>query len=175
MLVRVCLLVLSQPVPEGFVPHNTAEQMRFNLKLEGEGWSFDWADQEDRVRGTVTPPELAAGSPLQVSIAVGAFASGDFDGPVTVTLEHLDGSWRELSTVHPAPMVPRVWNATFTPPASGQHRLEISFRSTRVKSISAPLEVGMGRVSTPLALGLASALVLAFVAVGLLQLFRARS
>ena len=89
------VLVVSQPVPDGFVPQNTAEHMTFSLKQGSGGWTFDWADTEDRVRGTLTPSELSSGDPIVVSVAVGSFEGNDFNGPVTLTLKQLSRSRSE--------------------------------------------------------------------------------
>jgi len=164
-------IVLSQPPPEGFVPENNADRMAFVLKPSPTGASFDWSDVEDRVRGTVSPRELSAGDPLSVSVAVGSFATGDLDGPVTLGLEQVGGSWKALETVAPSKEVPRVWNATFTPPDRGAYVLKVTFRSSHQKSLKAPLEVGMGRVSPNTALGIGIGAILLGVVYGLFILF----
>jgi hypothetical protein len=139
-------IALGQPVPEGFAPRNTADRMTFLVKSAPAGWVLDWFDTEDRVRGTVTPSELSAGDPLTVSVSIGAFSGGDFDGPVTLSLEAVGGTYRELQTVPAPATTPRVWTAKFIPPATGTYSLEIAFRTSRQKPLRGLIEVGMGRV-----------------------------
>jgi hypothetical protein len=164
-------LVVSQPVPEGFVPENTADKTFFEVKPDRAGFSFDWSDSEDRVRGTITPRDVSAGEPVTVSVAVGSFAGGDFEGPVTIGLEAKDGDWRVLETVSPPKAPPRVWNATFTPPSTGSYSVKVTFRTTRLKSVRGVVEAGMGRVSTRVALGAGIGAILLAVVYGLYLLF----
>ncbi len=164
-------IVLCQPPPEGFVPQNTADLMTFRLQPDKNGLSFDWSDAEDRVRGTVSPKELSAGGPFTLSVAVGSFASGDLDGPVTLGIEQVGGTFKALETVAPTKTTPRVWNATFTAPESGSYLLKVTFKSSHQKSLKGPVEVGMGRVSPTTAIGLGAAVVLAGLAYGLFLLF----
>ncbi|MBL8936038.1 MAG: hypothetical protein JNM69_15885 [Archangium sp.] len=164
-------VVLSQPVPEGFVPENTADKTAFAVKADRSGYSFDWSDSEDRLRGTLSPSELSSGDPLTISVALGSFAGGDFEGPITLGLEQVDGDWKALETV-PAPKTePRVWNATFTPPASGRYAVKATFRSSRQKSVRGVIEVGMGRVSATVGLGVGIGAILLAVVYGLFILF----
>lgn len=164
-------IVLSQPVPEGFVPENTADRTTFVVTTDRAGASFDWSDSEDRVRGTLSPNELSSGDPLTVSVAVGSFAGGDFTGPVTLGLEQVDGAWKALETVRAPNEAPRVWNATFTPPAQGTYAIKVSFRTSRQKSVRGLIEVGMGRVSTTVGLGVGIGAILLAVVYGLFILF----
>lgn len=164
-------VVLSQPVPEGFVPENTSDKTTFRVVADRSGWSFDWSDQEDRVRGTVTPRELSSGDPLTVSVAVGSFQGADYDGPVTLGLEQVGGEWKALETVAAPKEPPRTWNATFTPPESGTYHLKVTFRSSRQKSVRGVVEVGMGRVSKTVGLGIGIGAILAAVVYGLFILF----
>ncbi|MDX2013462.1 MAG: hypothetical protein SFW67_24940 [Myxococcaceae bacterium] len=164
-------LVLTQPVPEGFQPENTADRMTFSLSQSAAGSTFDWSDQENRVRGTISPAELSSGDPFQVSVAVGAFEGQDFEGPVSLTLRALDGEWRDLKTIQPQREPPRTWAAEFVPPASGRYQLEVAFRSSRMKSIRGPLDVGMGRVSKTTGLSIGIGAILLAVVYGLFVLF----
>ncbi|MCU0697319.1 MAG: hypothetical protein MUC96_12395 [Myxococcaceae bacterium] len=163
--------MLTQPVPEGFQPENTADRMTFSLTQSAAGWTFDWADQENRVRGTVSPAELSSGDPFKVSVAVGAFEGQDFEGPVSLSLEAVDGAWRQLETVPPPRAPPRTWAAEFVPPAPGTYQLEVAFRSSRMKSIRGTVEVGMGRVSKTTGLAIGIGAILLAVVYGLFLLF----
>ncbi|MCA3014908.1 MAG: hypothetical protein INH41_21185 [Myxococcaceae bacterium] len=165
-------VVLSQPVPEGFRPENTAARMTFQPRAGSAAWSFDWADQEERVRGTISPGELSSGDPITVSVTVGAFEGRDFDGPVSLSLEQTDGPWRELTTVAAPAAPPRVWTARFVPPSSGRYQLEVSYRSSRLKPLRGPLEVGMGRVPRAVGLSVGIGAILLAVVYGLVLLFR---
>jgi hypothetical protein len=172
MFLSACLtLVLSQQPPEGFAPQSTSELMTLRLRSAKSGLSFDWSDAEDRVRGTISPHELAAGEPFTVSVAVGSFASGDFDGPVTLGLEQVEGPFRVLETVAPSQAQPRVWKATFTPPDQGHYLLKVTFKSSHQKPLQGSVEVGISRVSSTTALGLGVVLVLAGLSYGLFLLF----
>jgi hypothetical protein len=164
-------VVLSQPVPEGFVPENTADKTTFRLVSDRAGWSFDWSDQEDRVRGTVQPAELSSGDPFTVSVAVGAFQGAEYDGPVTLGLDQVGGDWKALETVPPAKEAPRTWSTTFTPPSTGQYLLKVTWRSSRQKSVRGTLDVGMGRVSREVGLGIGIGAILLALVYGLFILF----
>ncbi len=172
MFLRAYLaLVLCQPPPEGFVPENTSDRTAFRVEPDKNGLSFDWSDAEDRVRGTVSPAELSSGEPFTVSVAVGSFASGDLDGPVTLGIEQVGGTFKALETVAPSKTQPRVWNATFTAPDPGSYVIKVTFRSSHQKSLRGPVEVGMGRVSTRMAMGLGASVVLSGLLYGLHLLF----
>ncbi len=164
-------IVLGQPVPEGFVPENTADKMSFRLVDSGKGTSFDWSDTEERVRGTVTPGRPAAGEEVTISVAVGSFSGAPYEGPVTLGLEEEGGGYRQLETVPGRTEEPRVWNATFVPPDSGAYTIEIAFRTSHQKSIKGKLDVGLARVSTTVALGLGLGAILAAIGYGLFILF----
>lgn len=164
-------IVLCQPPPEGFVPENTADRTAFRVQPDKNGLSFDWSDAEDRVRGTISPAELSAGDPFTVSVAVGSFASGDLDGPVTLGIEQVGGTFKALETVAPAKTQPRVWNATFTAPDPGSYVIKVAFKSSHQKSLRGPVEVGMGRVSARMAMGFGASVVLAGLLYGLFLLF----
>ena len=64
-----------------------------------------------------------------------------------------------------------MWNATFTPPAAGTYALKVSFRTSRQKSVRGVIEVGMGRVSTTVGLGVGIGAILLAVVYGLFILF----
>lgn len=149
----VAAAVLAQP-PDGFIPDNTNALTQFSLKPGSDGSSFDWADQEDRVRGTVTPKDLKAGKSITISLSVGPIA-GDYAGPVTVGLESQNGTVRQSITVAPPTAQPRVWNATMTVPEAGEYWLKVGFRTTRFKTLKAPVEVGAGGVPEGFALAFA--------------------
>ncbi|MER2561377.1 MAG: hypothetical protein ABTQ32_11675 [Myxococcaceae bacterium] len=123
------------------------------------------------MRGTISPSEFSSGDPLTVSVAVGSFSGGDFEGPVTLGLEQAKGEWKALETVAAPKSAPRVWNATFTPPEAGPYTLKVSFRTSRQKSVRGAIEVGMGRVSTTVGLGVGIGAILLAVVYGLFILF----
>lgn len=166
------IMVLAQPVVEGFRPQNTRELTTFAMKNTEAGWVFDWRDGEERVRGTVSPPTVSALAPVSVSLALGAFASGDLNVPVSVELRSVDGNWRELLTIQPPPTSPRVWVATFTPPAEGTYELEVAWRSSRRKSIHGELHVSPERVSRRTGTAVALGAILLAVVYGLFSLFK---
>ncbi len=165
-------MLLSQRPPDDFVPANTADLMRLAIKPETAAWTFDWSDAEDRVRGSLTPKSAGSGDPITISVAVGSFASGDFDGPVTIGLEQVDGPWKELATVPPPPGDKKLWTATFVPPETGEYAVKITYRSSHQKGLRGTFEVSMGHV--PKFAGLAVALTAITLAVvyGLFLLFK---
>lgn len=164
-------IVLGQPVPEGFVPENTADLTTFRVDRSSSGTSFDWSDTEDRVRGTVVPASPTATDEMTISVVVGSFAGGTYEAPVSIGLRQLDGEFKQLVTV-PAPKTePRVWNASFVPPDTGMYQLEVAFRTTRQKSIKGKIEVGMGRVSKKTALGVGLGAIVLAIGYGLFILF----
>ena len=119
-----------------------------------------WADAEDRVQGSIRPPEPRARNPLEVSVHVGTFQGNPFDGPVTLTLRKSGERQGEEHTVARGKVS---WNATFVPPDEGAYVLDVAFRSTRLKVTHAPVEVAAAKLSRlPWWLLLGAALATAF-------------
>ncbi|WP_141589547.1 hypothetical protein [Myxococcus sp. AB056] len=108
------------------------------------------------------------GEPISVSLHVGNFEGPEFDGPLTVTF-HPTGSPSQQTKTLTRDGVN--WHTQFTPDEPGPWDLEVRYRGTHLKVITArfsvassPLPRGMGWVlilvgaGTALALGLRNVL-----------------
>jgi hypothetical protein len=101
---------------------------------------LNWADDEDRLKGALSPLPLRAAVPMQVSVSVGTYSGPEFDGPVTITLKAPGQPKGETLEVK-RPAGERLWLARFTPTEQGAHTLEFSFRTTRLKRVVAIIDV----------------------------------
>lgn len=141
MLLPVTLAFAFGQLP---VDPHAGEHALATLRLDPEpaGWTFAWQDTDERLKGTLTPRAPRAGAPLTVSAAVLPLTGPDFDGPVTFSLRPLAelGSTESFTVTRPDGA--KTWSATFTPREPGEHRLEISWRSTHHKVVRGVVPVG---------------------------------
>jgi hypothetical protein len=133
-----------------------------------------WADAEDVVRGTLTPFPIRAGTPFTVSLVVGTVQGEDFSGPVTVALRPLaDLGGTESATVARR-AGERAWVHVFTPKQDGEHRLEVSFRTTHLKVARGVIPVAEAKLPRWLSYAIGGGLIAASVSVGVWLTFRRR-
>ncbi len=102
-----------------------------------EGTELAWSDAEERIQGTVSPPEPKAGEDLTVLVHVGSFEGPAFNGPVRLGLRGPDGYKQHLVVQQGD----RGWRAVFRPPEPGVYTLDVGFRTTRDKVAHARLEI----------------------------------
>jgi len=159
-------LLAQAPVPRGLEATNELERVK--LDYGARSITFDWADAEDRIKGTLTPPQPRQGQPLTVSVFVGSFQGEAFAGPVTLSLKPVGGMGKgEVITVI-RPQGERNWTHTFVPSERGDHVLEVAFFSTRRKVARATLAIGDPGVPTWLAAVIAGSLVLFIIGGGVM-------
>ncbi|MBI3185920.1 MAG: hypothetical protein HYZ28_27610 [Myxococcales bacterium] len=135
-------------------PTDQIEVRRTDQALE-----LSWADAEDRLRGAVFPARPRAREELRVSVDVGSFEGKPYEGPVTIGLRHGQLPAQAVTVSRSG----KTWSAVFLPEEHGAYQLDVSFRSTRLKQLHAPLEVWpapLGRLPWLLLLGALAALLL---------------
>jgi hypothetical protein len=98
-----------------------------------------WSDAEERLKGSIQPDLPREGEPLKVLLNVGSFEGAEFQGPLTLTLREAGDTLGQTKLVTKGPVN---WSAEFTPEQEGHHTLNVSFRTTRLKSLNADFEVG---------------------------------
>lgn len=126
----VAFLVTQLPID---VRAGESDLSTLKIELSGAVQTVNWSDAEDRVRGTISPVTLHAGQPMKVSVSVGAFQGEEFAGPVTFSLRPIeDIGGADTVTVKRGPGE-KAWAHEFIPREAGEHRLEISWRTTRLK------------------------------------------
>lgn len=134
------LVALAADPSLAVAPDEPSGLDRINVSTTRASMELSWSDNEDRLKGALSPFPLRANVPMQVSVSVGTYSGPEFDGPVTITLKAPGQQKGELIEVKRAPGE-RLWLARFTPVEEGQHTLEFSFRTTRLKRTVATLDV----------------------------------
>lgn len=142
------IVLLAQPLgPPTERPDGVAARDEVSLSVGATTLDFTWADVEDRVQGTISPRYPVEQAPIDVSAHVGTFQGSEFDGPVTLTLKPKGivggGQTKTLRRAKGE----RAWRATFLPEEAGPHTLEVSFLTTRLKVVSATIEVVPAKLS----------------------------
>jgi hypothetical protein len=131
-----------------------------------ETWNLSWNDTEDVLRGSIAGHTFRVGEPIVMSLNLNSYNGGEYGGPLTVSLRPLlEMGGGESHTVERNPK-DRLWAVTFTPQEEGDHRLEVSFRTTHLKSVRATLEVSDARVPPWVGATIAAALILMAVGAG---------
>lgn len=164
MFTMPCLLFAALAADPATALDPSAGPDRIAVTASKATLELAWSDAEDRLKGAAGPSPVRANVPLQISVQVGTFAGGTFDGPVQFTLKAAGAERGESVEVRRAPGE-RLWLATLTPTSTGPHRLEFSFRSTRLKRSVAMIDVsdapaprwpwyGLVALATAIALGL---------------------
>lgn len=113
---------------------------QLDLKANSAGLTFDWADTEETLRGTVTRAPFKVGKPLTFSVTLEALNSEDLKGPITFAFRPLNDLGSPSQTVV-RQGDEKSWSATFTPTEPGEHRLEISWRTTHHKVVRGVMDV----------------------------------
>jgi hypothetical protein len=120
-----------------------SELTTLRLSLTGATWNVTWNDTEDVLRGSIASKTFRVGEPMVLSLNVNSYAGGAFTGPVTVTLRPLTASGSAYSESHTIERGAKdhLWTVTLTPREAGEHRLEVSYRTTHFKSVRGVIEV----------------------------------
>jgi hypothetical protein len=149
------------------LPQEPTDQI--DVDRHEDALELSWSDAEDRLKGSIRPNVPRAGQPLQVSLEVGSFEGEDFDGPLILTLREVGANHGQSVTVARGD---RHWETTFTPEHEGPYLLDVTFRTTRHKSLHAPFEVSPSLVPRMLlwgALGLGCLLAVGYTVRNLLK------
>lgn len=126
-------IMLSQLPVDVRAGENRLTQLE--LKRAPKSLSFEWADTDDALRGTLGPAPIRAGEPFTVSASVQPLTGADFEGPVTFSLRPLDemGSTQSVTvTKRPGE---KSWTTSLTADEAREYRLEISWRGTHHKVV----------------------------------------
>ncbi len=143
-----------------------SELTTLTLTSTRETWNLSWNDTEDVLRGSIASRTFRAGEPLTLSLNLNSYTGGEYTGPLTVSLRPLmEMGGGESHTVERNPR-DHLWAVTFTPAEAGEHRLEVAFRTTHLKSVRATITVDEGRVPPWVGASIAAALILMAVGAG---------
>lgn len=143
-------------------------QDQIRVERRGDLLELRWADAEERLQGTIHPAQPRAGEPLTLSLHVGNFEGAEFSGPLTLTFHPKGAPPREPRTLTRQGVN---WHTELVPDAAGLWELEVRYRHTRLKVLTAhvpvadpPLPRGLGwgliilAAGTALVLGVRGAL-----------------
>lgn len=171
MFLAAYLAVLSAQFPvDPRAGENKLTQL--DLKLNSAGLTFDWQDNEESARGTITPSQLQVGKPLTVSVTLESLTVNELlDGPVTMSLRPLSDMGGDQTVTVKREKDQKSWVAQFTPKEPGPHRIELSWRSTHHKVVRGIFEVVPEGLPRWVGLSLGGGLVTLAVAIGLWLLF----
>ncbi len=136
------------------------------------GIELTWADAEDRIQGMIMPNPPREGQELRVSVHVGSFEGKPFDGPVTFSLRRDGETHGEIVTV---PRSDVTWVASFRPNADGRHRLDVSFRTTRLKVVHADVQVAPAPIPRAVSISVVAAVSAAALAFGIRAALKSRN
>ncbi|MFP2934337.1 hypothetical protein ACLESO_56315, partial [Pyxidicoccus sp. 3LG] len=125
---------------------------QIRVERRGDLLELRWADAEERLQGTLHPVTPREGEPLSVSLHVGNFEGPEFDGPLTLTF-HQPGAPTQVTRTLTRQGVN--WHTELVPDASGPWELEVRYRRTHLKVLTARITV----VEPPLPRGLGWGLV----------------
>ncbi|MFP2909341.1 hypothetical protein ACLESD_30725 [Pyxidicoccus sp. 3LFB2] len=120
---------------------------QIRVERRGDLLELRWADAEERLQGTIHPALPRAGEPFIVSLHVGNFQGAEFDGPLTLTF-HQPGAPALVTRTLTRQGVN--WHTELTPDAAGPWELEVRYRHTHQKVLTARISV----VDQPLPRGL---------------------
>lgn len=123
---------------------------KIDVERHEDGLALSWSDAEDNLKGSIRPNTPREGQPLRVSLQVGSFEGEDFNGPLILTLREAGSNHGQTVTVARGA---RNWETTFTPEHNGPYLLDVTFISTRHKSLHAPFEVSPSQVPRMLGWG----------------------
>jgi len=165
------VLVLGNEWPRAETFDGTNPAQRLEITTEAKGYGLHWADQEESLGGTITPQRLAEGQPFEVALTIGVIDGAAYLGPVTISLRPTEGlGLQQSQTV--ARGSGQTWRATFTPKTTGEHVLEVAWRTTSLKQTRGLLTVEDALVGTWLARVLTAMVILTAISAGVWQVFR---
>lgn len=126
---------------------------QIRVERRGDLLELRWADAEERLQGTIHPALPREGEPLTLSLHVGNFQGAAFDGPLTLTF-HPKGSPAQVTRTLTRQGVN--WHTELVPDAPGPWELEVRYRHTHQKVLTAHFTV----VERPLPRGLGWGLII---------------
>jgi hypothetical protein len=165
MLLNVTMVIVLAGLP---VDIHAGESALTTMRVEERPGSatVEWRDAEDVIRGTLTPFPIRVGVPFTVSLVVGTVQGEDFTGPVTMALRPLEDLGGTDAVTVARSEGEKAWVHTFTPDDEGQHRLEVSFRTTHLKVVRGVVPVAPAKLPKWLLSALGGGLIAVAVTVG---------
>ncbi|WP_240360488.1 hypothetical protein [Pyxidicoccus caerfyrddinensis] len=121
---------------------------QIRVERRGDLLELRWADAEERLQGTLYPALPRAGEPVTLSLHVGNFQGAEFDGPITLTFQQPGAPAQVTRTLTRQGVN---WHTELTPDETGLWELEVRYRNTHLKVLTAqftvtdpPLPRGLG-------------------------------
>jgi hypothetical protein len=136
----LCASLLAGVAATAQEPSPFKQPDRIQVERRNNVLELAWSDTEERLQGSIQPDVPREGDPLKVFLNVGSFDGAAFDGPVTIALREAGATHGQSVTVMRQPGAVN-WRAEFTPETTGPYQLDVSFRTTRLKSLHADFEV----------------------------------
>ena len=124
---------------------------QIRVERRGDLLELRWSDAEERLQGTIHPALLREGEPLTLSLHVGNFQGAEFDGPLTLTFQQPGAPALVTRTLTRQGVN---WHTELTPDAPGLWELEVRYRHTHLKVLTARLPVAEQPVPRGLGWGL---------------------
>lgn len=143
----VACLVLAGGVAAA--PSN--DQIR--VERRGDLLELRWSDAEERLQGSIHPAIPREDEPLTLSLHVGNFQGAEFNGPLTITFQQ-PGSPALVTRTLTRDGVN--WHTELTPDAPGLWDLEVRYRNTHLKVLTAKVPVADQQLPRGLGWGLIS-------------------
>jgi hypothetical protein len=136
------------------------------VKISQDTTNLSWNDTEDTLKGSIVGRVFRVGQPMALSVHVASYEGEEFTGPVTISLRPLsDLGGGESHTVERS-AGDHLWYATFTPREAGEHRLEVSFRTTHLKTPRGVVVIEDAKLSAWFPVVFASVLIVVAIAAG---------
>ncbi|QSQ28247.1 hypothetical protein JY651_24550 [Pyxidicoccus parkwayensis] len=123
------------------------------MERRGDLLELKWSDTEERLQGSLHPAIPREGEPFTLSLHVGNFQGAEFDGPLTITFQQ-PGSPALVTRTLTREGVN--WHTELTPDAPGLWDLEVRYRNTHLKVLTARIPVS----DQPLPRGIGWALII---------------
>jgi hypothetical protein len=111
---------------------------QLRVERRGDLLELRWSDAEERLQGTIHPAQPREGEPLSLSLHVGNFQGPEFDGPLTLTFHQVGSPSQQTLTLQREGVN---WHTQLTPDDAGTWELEVRYRRTHLKVLTAHLTV----------------------------------
>jgi hypothetical protein len=169
------LLLCVAQIPPSDPWVGTSPETQLKLRSTNAQLSFDWHDEEDRLRGTLTPTTPRAGQPVELLVSVEPMEGAAFEGSVTAALRPLGqvGAAAVMVTI-PKPGPTRQWRFELSPLQAGEHVLELRWQTTRMKVVRGKLAVGDGPLPRWFGWALGAVVIVGSIGASAVALLRAK-
>lgn len=117
---------------------------QLDLKASAAGYTFEWSDTDDSLKGQISPHPVRAGRTATISAVLQPLSGDDFNGPITFSLRPLNEMGSTWSETVSRKEGERGWAREVVLPEPGDYRLEISWRTTHHKVVRGVFPVSPG-------------------------------